>query len=305
MTRRKQNHRCKLPLLLTCLLPAFALSGCHSLQPETRGKKRELLYAQAYSRATNHFAEAFLLKPAEGQPEDIVMKLAPLLILETNNQTRLGSVSTPIGGGVGTLVFSNSAIQLEITKPAVYYHVDSTEICREKHLRFTYIWFCFRGRAQGPSGGIRAQGFRLTLDSGGQPAIWEVLSDASGLELLFASEGLERAAAADFGMPLPGRRFALERSTAEARSAVVARVLDDGPVPMGPMVYLQGGGARIASVACRCMPVQAKRLAGTANYHLLPWPGVLLNGRSLPGGSFRLGDRNARVERLLRLPHKF
>ena len=77
------------------------------------------------------------------------------------------------------------------------------------------------------------QGIRITLNSAGQPAIWEVLADGSGAELIFVSQSLEAAALAEFGKPLPGRRYAIERSVEEAPSVVVARVIDDGPMAHG------------------------------------------------------------------------
>ena len=117
------------------------------------------------------------------------------------------------------------------------------------------------------------QGIRITLNSAGQPVIWEVLADSSGAELFFVSQNLEAAAMAEFGKPLPGRRYAIERSVEAAPDVVVARVIDDGPVAMGPIVYLSAGTRAVSTLICRCMPAQARKLLATSTYDLAAIPG--------------------------------
>jgi hypothetical protein len=113
------------------------------------------------------------------------------------------------------------------------------------------------------------QGIRVTLDLAGQPAIWEVLADDSGVELVFVSRSFEAAAAAEFGAALPGRRYASERSLRESPNALVARVIEDGPVPMGPIVYVDERTRSVGALICRCMPAQVKSLVATRTYELL------------------------------------
>jgi hypothetical protein len=152
------------------------------------------------------------------------------------------------------------------------------------------------------------------LNSAGQPVVWEVLTDSSGTEVFFVAQSLETAARAEFGPPLPGRRYAIETSTNSAPNAVVARVIDDGPMPMGPMVYLQAGTRDVSTVICRCMAAQAKKLAGASTYELEPL--LLSSAASLPSRareqshvrtSFWLGALSSdhRLENCLRLPARF
>jgi hypothetical protein len=81
---------------------------------------------------------------------------------------------------------------------------------------------------------------------------------------------LERAAAAEHGPPLRGRRFAVERSAAETPDVLVARLIDDGPIPMGPMVYVEAQANLISTVLCRCMPAQVRHIVENNFYELLP-----------------------------------
>jgi hypothetical protein len=116
--------------------------------------------------------------------------------------------------------------------------------------------------------------------------IWEVLGDTSGYELIVVSESLEQRAAAESGPPLPGRRFSVENSTNTVPRTLVMRVIDDGPVVMGPIIYLSHGSHDVASIICRCMPAQATNVTVTSNYELLfhpagnaAWPETLLEKR--------------------------
>ena len=155
------------------------------------------------------------------------------------------------------------------------------------------------------------QGIRVTLNSAGQPVIWEVLAIAPGAEPIYVSRSLEAAAVAEFGQPLPGRHYAIERSLEEVPNVIVARIIDDGPVAMGPVVYLSAGTRAVATLICRCMTAQAKRLLGTSAYDLLPFPTtaaqpLLTQAKALAKEetAFWPGDppSSAQLEKRLRLP---
>jgi hypothetical protein len=158
------------------------------------------------------------------------------------------------------------------------------------------------------------QGIRITLNASGQPAIWEVLADNSRTKLFFISQNLEAAAVAEFGKPLPGRRYAAERSVEAAPDVAVARVIDDSPVASGPIVYLSAGTRVVSTLICRCMPAQAKRLLATSTYSLLPFHAastnsVMMQNRSMlqQRATFWPGDdtNGKQLEASLRLPEAF
>ena len=95
----------------------------------------------------------------------------------------------------------------------------------------------------------------------------------------------------------------IERSTQGAPRVVVARVIDDGPVAMGPIVYLSAGARAVSTLICRCMPAQVKTLRTTAAYDLLPLPAIPSELLSRTPG-FWPGDSptDNRLEKWLRLP---
>ena len=181
---------------------------------------------------------------------------------------------------------SNGVPVLDRSRPAIYWQSDTVQLKGKAHARFSYVW-CYSPGPQGsergqstnnvspgrPESGLPLQGIRITLNSAGQPVIWEVLADSSGAELIFVSQNLEAAAVAEFGKPLPGRRYAIERSVDEAPNVIVARVIDDGPVAMGPIVYLSAGTRAVSTLICRCMPAQAKRLLAHERLRFVALPG--------------------------------
>jgi hypothetical protein len=238
-----------------------------------------LLFAGISQRTTNEFTEAIFFKPAEPKTNDLAFSLAPLILQEV----RPGKEPSSQPQRFGTLSLSN-----------VFWQIDTVQIHGKPHIRVSYVWRCAQASLQG---------VRLTLSSAGQPVICEVLADSSGAKIIYVSQTVEAAAAAEFGQPLRGRRYAVERGPAAAPKVVVARVIDDGPVAMGPIVYVGAGTRDVTTVICRCMPAQAKKLLATTSYDLLPV-------QALPAGeppAFWPPDppTSHPLEDLLRLPSAF
>ena len=237
--------------------------------------------AAIYQRGTNQFAQADFYKPAEAKTNEPAYALAPLILQEVAGAGE--PLSQP--DRFGTLNLSNGLWALDRSPPCVYWHADVVTIGGKARARLAYLWFypgatarlrrapCREASDQG-DGSLVVQGVRLTLNSAGQPVIWETLTDSSGARLIFVSQSLEAAAAARFGKALPGRRYAVERSITEAPDVIVARVIDDGPVAMGPIIYLSAGTRSVSTLICRCMPAQVKTLRTTTTYDLLPLPAI-------------------------------
>jgi hypothetical protein len=280
-------------------------------------------YTEVYQRATNEFAEADFFKPAEPMTNDLTSSLAPLILQEVNN----GKQPLPQLERFGTLSLSNGVLVLNHSRPAIYWQADSVQLKGKAHARFSYLW-CYSTGAYSSNRGpgtndlslgqaeasVALQGIRITLNPSGQPVIWEVLADTSGAELIYVSRNLEAAAVAEFGKPLPGRRYAIERSLEQAPNVIVARIIDDGSVAMGPIVYLSAGTRRVTTLTCRCMPAQAKRLLVTSVYDLLPFQAVaaqslLTQAKALAREqtAFWPGDQTDSdlLEKRLRLPSGF
>ena len=301
--------------------------GAAALEHQVACKEQNLpvnqAHAEIYQRATNEFAEADFFKPAEPKTNDLTSSLTPLILQEVNGAKE----PPPQLDWFGTLSLSNGVLVLDRSHPAIYWQADSIQLKGRAHTRFSYLW-CYSTGASGskrglgneyPSPGqaetsLALQGIRITLNSAGQPVIWEVLADSSGTQVIYVSQNLEAAAVAEFGQPLPGRRYAIERSPEDAPKVIVARIIDDGPVAMGPIVYLSVGARAVTTLICRCMPAQAKRLLVTSAYDLLPFQAttaqsLLTQVRALARQqtAFWLDDPPSSdpLEKRLRLPSRF
>ena len=265
-----------------------------------------------YQRATNEFAEADFFKPAEPKTNDLPSSLAPLILQEVNG----GQKPPSRPDRFGTLGLSNGVLVLDRSRPAIYWQADSVQLQGRPHPRLSYLWCYARVPADQNTGraGLPLQGIRVTLSLAGAPVIWEVLVDGTGAELIYVSRNLEATAAAEFGKPLAGRRYTIERSLEDAPNVIVPRIIDDGPVTMGPIVYLTAGTRAVATLICRCMPAQAKRLLGTSVYDLLPFQAaatqsLLTQAKALAREQtvFWPGDppNSQQLEKCLRLPAGF
>jgi hypothetical protein len=214
---------------------AVALSGCEMTR---RGRVE--------GRANAVFHEAILLKPKPGGAAlPIERQLAPLIMAEAAN--------------AGTE--DNPAIKIHCS-------VGSTQVHGRNHVQLTYWWRV--GEVQPPFKRTGDNvGVRLTLDSNGKPVIWETLSSAPGPVIISVAESLNKGAKRAYGPPLPGRDFSIEQSDKEMPDVIVARLVDDAPAVMGPMVYVARSG-QITSITCRCMPVQAEKLVAELTYQIVP-----------------------------------
>jgi len=219
--------------------------------------------SEIYARATNRFETVELFKPKESDEQSLAFTLAPLLLQEVARGTGRSD-----GDQFGALEPAGEGVRIESSKPTVYFKPDTAVLNGKTHATMTYVWFYAAGRGHTTPWRASAQGIRITLDSSGRPAVWEILSARSRTDIVFVSQSVEAAALAQYGGALPGRRYAVERSLADSPRVVVARVIDDGPVPMGPIVYLRSPSHMVSTLICRCMPAQASRVAKSAYYEL-------------------------------------
>jgi hypothetical protein len=241
-----------------------------------------------------------LLKPA-GASDEAHHRLAPLLVHEARSAAESDSLP-------GRLVPGDAALQVDPQRPTVYWWSQRVTIAGMTREQLIYQWH------YGGAGGWRW--LRLTLDADGFPAIAEVLAPGARQMDVYISRSLEEAAAKAFGRP-EGGSLAVSRQRAEGPARIV-RVIDDGPVPMGPMVYLDFPDRGVTTLLCRCMPSQVEDVVESPYYELVPGDelaehfAVIPESLFLPHGLIELPARakdgpaaSEWLERILRLPRDF
>ncbi len=256
-------------------LPIATLSflGCVRADARIQAALVRHIHDELHSRALEVFELGVFYKPQEGSMIDPDADLAPLIVQQVAPEEADRAVVNRFGALV---VDEHGTLRVEPTQPTVYTSTSTVTINGVEQDQVVYVWFYPPDMRSHDDADIPAQGIRMTLDAEGFPLVWEVLVPAMGrsssgdVQVLFVSRSLERAAAEAFGPAPAHRRYAVERHVADAADTVVARVIEDGPIPMGPFVYLDADTHGVTTVLCRCSPSQVDRFVETAYYDLQP-----------------------------------
>jgi hypothetical protein len=274
-----------------------ALVACGDADPQSPQRRRieQARRQELYDRADRAFAAAYLWRPSSETSDAERLDAAPLLMQETG-----GARGEREPDPFGALEWDERGASRVVAAPPTVYFLDSTvEIGDRSYGQRTYRWWY-----PAPSGTTApaTQGIRVTSGQDEFPAVYEVLSDSSGARLIFVATAVEQAAAEEYGPPLPGRRFAIERAVEDAPDVIVAGVLESGPTPLGPFVYLSKQTRDVGTLICRCMPSQVDVVLDSTEYRL-----ISLSAEELPGWptpSWLRPDEAGSLQSVLRLPSR-
>lgn len=247
----------------------FLCSGCASELSRITSASLPSATVSYYARTLNEFDYAYFYKPArqsEETNEDIQFTLAPLIIEQTIRSAEPHSSQS----GFGAIeINATGSISIDPEHPTVYTDISETLIDGESFDQLVYVWWYQIPRPPSGSYTLSLRGVRITMGKEGYPLICEVLDD-DPIDLMYVSQTLEQAARLAYGPPLMGRYYSVEREYEEIPQSVVARLLEDGPVPMGPYVYLQADSKAVTTLSCRCMPSQMHHIVESRYYDLIP-----------------------------------
>ncbi len=243
-------------VLLACC--SLALTSCNAGRPARAMVEAPARHRQIYALGDLHLPDALYYKPA-GSVADLDAYSAPMILQEVQPAGRIGRVCLD----------HNGRPTVEAGTPIVYYRRSRCTLDGCEYEQLIFLWFYAQPLEPAGSSSLPVQGVRITLDSEGLPFIWETMATDQPTRVVFASRRLETSAKQQYGPPLPGRRHSLETAVASEPGAIVARVLEDGPVPMGPIVHLLRDGT-IGTLSCRCMPSQVDNFVETLPYDLAP-----------------------------------
>ncbi len=296
-----------MPDIRTCLMLGLAVaitaySGCVAPDAPRASSAISRSFDEIYARTLAEFELAAFFKPREGSMRGIEADLAPLIVQQVTDQTP-EAVSQQ---RFGALVFDDRGYaRVDTTQPTVYTNSGTVMIAGVEHRMIGYSWYYPVGAEDRERATASVRTVRLVLDTEGFPLLCLVQgpvaadSKSKGPQILFVSASLELRAAEEFGPPLPGRRYSIERSLEEAPNTVVARVFEDGPVPMGPYIYLEAGTHGVTTAHCRCSPSQVSRFVNEGYYELQPAQSL---GTSEHKSSIGASHLSLGVEKMLRWP---
>ncbi len=220
-------------------------------------------HERIYQRTCQRFERAAFFSPdPETTPGDLRW-MSPLIVEQLDPQQAEDSPRT----GFGRLIADESGhLIVDPDEPTVYHASSTVEFDGESHGQSTFLWFY---ASTEPNGRPAWRGFRMLLDDRGFTMIWEILSSDSPLRVFYVAKPVEEAARRQYGSPLPGRRYSVEPSLRDHPDIIVARIVADGPQPMGPFLYLDHPDRQVTTLICRCEPSQVDLFPTSRHYRLI------------------------------------
>ena len=209
-------------------------------------------------------------EPSPAKDTDLLSALAPLIVQEVRESAEAQSRGRRFGAIVPDV---DGAPQVDVARPTVYAAMSTVNIAGVQHDQVLYAWWRPPTATDPPATLPTPMAVRITLDMDGFPLVWQLLGHGyvlpgQELYLFYVSTTLERRAGEFFGDPLPGRRYAIEQGADRRPDTIVVNVIDDGPIPMGPYVYIDAPNGRITSILCRCMASQVDAFVTEGWYEL-------------------------------------
>lgn len=247
----------------------FTLTGCAptiELEPpvpvvETAfyREMRDLIHDQT----GRHFEQAEFFSPDPESTPDQLRWMSPLIVEELDPL----QIEDSRVGPFGRLDFdSDGRVVVNGDQPTVYHWQQDVDLGGTTRRQATFLWFY---AASDASEFPNWRGFRTISDQRGFAMVWEVLCSEAPLRVLYVSEPTEKSAQQQHGPPLPQRRYAVEPCVWTQGDLVVARVVGDGPQPMGPFVYLDYPDRHLSTLICRCEPSQVGEFPASHLYQLI------------------------------------
>jgi len=267
------------------MITVIVMSGCkRSVEADGPAKSVPIAHSPAPSPAPRcvacrdvHYARAVMAKPVDVERQRRRFPLAPMLFWRMPTAPAgdpRDTDSVPPAGvpALSAMCDSSRAAQSSDDHSDehrnVVYRAGSTATVSQRDLaQVSYIWRS-ADSSSSDAAAVNWTGVRMTLDDAGAPVIWEVLDPREQVAPVFVSKRLEAAARKQFGQPLPGNEHAIEAARSDAAPAVVARILADGPEPMGPMIYADSTSRQIETIICRCMASQVDEIAAVVRFEL-------------------------------------
>ncbi len=238
---------------LMLIVIAAELVGCHRGERDTRIQLKRLdeQYDTWSAAALVTFDSARYYKPnSETTSIDaLTMQFSPLVVQAS-----------------GRMLPAIEAAE-EKPAPAMFVSTLRLRIGDASYDVITYQWLASRdARFHGNAKEVR--GLRVTVGQDGFAAVCEVLQPGSPFRRMFVSKSIEEAARMAHGEPLMGRRFAIESAIDTSPDVLVVGVFDDGPIPMGPYVYLDAA-LDVTAIRCRCSDSLVDTFTDEAVYEFL------------------------------------
>jgi hypothetical protein len=209
-------------------------------------------------------------------PDALARRYAPVFVQEINRdaeyaprEDRIGRVT--LAGDPGDL-----QVNIDVADPVVYWTRTSAWIHEQPHDQLVYVaWYPSRpalSPGDPQAGRIDGVVVRITLDQTKRPAIYEFVRTCGCYHTLWVADPIEQAALTEWGKPLPGMAFAVQKKSERNRELFMpALIHDTGPEPHRPVVMVNAGEHLVLTIDTREAGHYEHATAAPKTYRLEPY----------------------------------
>jgi hypothetical protein len=275
-------------VLLLALLAGFALYGCHTLMKGLcdRLTRWDMLEPEALDDPIQAVGgDGTVFAPGEegaprgreqlaaAAPEVLVSYYAPVFVQQRARGRGQPPPYPPEYDTIGTARLSREPggkLKSYVAGPPTVYAIyKKVRIGGHDHVQVTYTaWYPAHPRMKAldlEAADVDSCVLRLTLDADNAPLFYETIAACGCFHKVFVARRVEEAARQAYGPPEAGKKFAVERSVADAIDWEVAGVVDEPrETPRRPVVFLKAGEHKViglGSAARLRVPPAAERYA--------------------------------------------
>ncbi len=264
--------------------------------PDDKGRSaRKVLYAWAASMTANgiayeesHLAEKCLAKaektfariairhPHESNDAALITKYAPIIGVEWPTNRRYDANFDRIGGVKLSAKGQHIKVRIDPTEPTVYSYETVAKIGGRRLRQLNYVWW-FSERPEMSkddpvAGHIDGSMLRITLDVNDIPIFLESSLNCGCAHVVFVANRIESAAREEFGVPLTGKRFAVEKSVPGKYDVVVIDTFDTPSKLIHPIVISSAGYHEVFHVSIDAPAIlDSLEIAEDASYQLVSY----------------------------------
>jgi len=191
--------------------------------------------------------------PTTNDLSDLARQLAPVFIQEINPDAAYALREDSMGkielGGTP----SDVLVQIDVDDPVVYWSHTQAKVRDRRYDQLVYVaWYPSRpalSSGDPQAGEIDGVVVRVTLDRNHRPAMYEFVRTCGCYHTLWVAEFVEQAARAEFGGPLPGMAYAVQKKPERSRELFMPALVTIDPTRMPrPVVMVNAGQHLVVTI---------------------------------------------------------
>lgn len=241
----------------------------HSIKPDpanTGGRQVTIYDPAPFSPPTTATARG------NESDRELLARFSPILVQERGLSPSYPPRDDEIGAVFLEKAGKSLRVRVSTSEPTIYAYRRATIVHEREHTQLVYCWWFPERPALRPfdpeAGQIDGSTLRITLDSGGRPAIVEAIENCGCYYLCLVSDRLLRAA--EPGTPRESAARRSESGAALPNQPAGAFSPSADPVQR-PLVFSRAGNHHVTSVAFDPRLLQDNRIPSRRTYLLRPY----------------------------------